>query len=171
MAREVVLVPKEKYQKLLQSHERILSTNTNAERSVKDSDTVERRKVNELSDVNTETKNEKDYEVSQRDVRNDTFVSRMNNDIEAQRKYINLENVHNKTNNGNEMMEEVQSDISNDHLQKYQSIKEKDLHNQIPRDDTTKLAVYKTTTDMIRRKGKSPAKNRNVLRKRWLKYK
>lgn len=187
MAREIMLVPKEKYQKLLESHKKSLNNRSDTDISNIEDDIVKQRKINHLQDINGDIENnqEMSLDITQKDSQNNRNISL--DDVNSTRQKRNSElkgdngEVEHKYESGkdeshNDGMltnvkdkEHTDTNYVNLHHNN-QSITEKCVHSDTSAEGTTKLAVYKTSADIIKRKRKSSSKRKAIIRKRCLKY-
>lgn len=141
MAKEVVLVPKEKYQKLLENQERI----SNSEFENNDLNFIskdEKKNNSKLKDDNADLKQEKTVKTDVEWV--EPSISPTTKDLRG--------------------VDDTKASAPDD--REDQSIKS--LNPNISTNDSANLVVYKTPANIVKRQ-KTPAKN--ISRKGWLRYK
>lgn len=141
MAKEVVLVPKEKYQKLLENQERI----SNSEFENNDLNFIskdEKKNNSKLKDDNADLKQEKTVKTDVEWV--EPSISPTTKDLRG--------------------VDDTKASAPDD--REDQSIK--NLNPNISTNDSANLVVYKTPANIVKRQ-KTPAKN--ISRKGWLRYK
>lgn len=186
MAKEVMLVPKEKYQKLLESHKRSMNNRNEENISNMDINTLKQREVGGLHDINMEIENKKkvNSDIECLDVHNYDNQSKVANMSVKPKQENELKDTNSKIKGVHEEMgdrspvkrnlsdleEKPQSDTDHEDLHNNQSVTEKNIQTNISDNDSTKLAVYKKVAHIIKRKEKLPSKKKNVFKKRWLKY-
>lgn len=152
MAAEVVLVPKEKYQKLLENHERILN-------DASDKDSLKMcgeggGTQNKVDDVND---GQKEINI-ERDEKSDTEIHH-----QVKRKFSDMH--ENYIENTLKNPKTMQEDGSTRKLSNKQGVYNETI-NQFD-DIASDLAVYKSTSAITKRQKPSSRKRR----KKWLKYK
>lgn len=141
MAKEVVLVPKEKYQKLFENQERI----SNSEFENNDLNFIskdEKKNNSKLKDDNADLKQEKTVK---------TDVEWVEPSISPTTKYLRG-------------VDDTKASAPDD--REDQSMK--NLNPNISTNDSANVVVYKTPANIVKRQ-KTSAKN--ISRKRWLRYK
>lgn len=141
MAKEVVLVPKEKYQKLLENQERI----SNSEFENNDLNFIgkdEKKNNSKLKDDNADLKQEKTVKTDVEWV--EPSISPTTKDLRG--------------------VDDTKASAPDD--REDQSMK--NLNSNISTNDSANLVVYKTPANIVKRQ-KTSAKN--ISRKRWLRYK
>lgn len=177
MAKEVILVPKETYLKLLESHKDKFQDHRNA-----DGDSVKKRKISALNDIDTEIENTQEIHPITAKQNEDIYM-----DVDSVRekqgdklKGDNIEVEHYESMGNHDGLLADQNELGHvdtNYVKKksnnQSAKKDKLIQSDSSTDVTAKLGVYKTSADIIKRKRKSPVERRNFMKKRekkWLKY-
>jgi hypothetical protein len=162
MAKEVVLVPREKYQKLLKDR-MILNNQCKTNPSELVGVCEEKKNITDLNDINLETdshnneKSQSDKEHRDKAV-NQHLNKRKLNDLQVVNTEEISESEHHDTNNGKASVNQSET---------LQTI---DVHSDKSDDSTIKLAVRSMPTSIVNRQETSTSRRR-AYRKKWLKYK
>lgn len=162
MAKEVVLVPKEKYQKLLEDR-MIMNNRCKTNPSKIDGDFEEKKSISDPNNINLETdlynkeKSQPDTECGDKSV-DQNFNKRTYNNLQNADTEEVLESVHHDTLNGKAGVNQSEA------LQTTEAYRDKSD------DSVIKLAVRSTPTSIVNRR-KVSASRRKTYRKKWLKYK
>lgn len=161
MAKEVVLVPREKYQKLLEDR-MIVSNQSRTNPSNIDGDREEKKNINDLSNINIQNdlhNKEKSQPETEREVMevNQHFNKGKLNDIQDTDTVKSLVSIHPDTDYGT-LRENQSVKLQSTNARSYKS-----------NNDTLKLAVPRTLASITNRQ-KASASKKKRYRKKWLKY-